>query len=111
MLPGYTYTPTMAQSLHLTIAKNSTYNYVGIEWHYTPSHSPHSNGSHERNHYTMDRQFKKKVSNAKGKKSLKQSLAEMVFVANTNIRVRTGFSPTHVLFGRTYPTSSSHATI
>ena len=101
----------MAQSLHLTIAKNSTYNYVGIEWHYTPSHSPHSNGSHERNHYTMDRQFKKKVSNAKGKKSLKQSLAEMVFVANTNIRVRTGFSPTHVLFGRTYPTFSSHATI
>ena len=36
----------------------------------------------------------------KVKKSLKQSLAEVVFATNTNIRVRTGFSPAQVLFGR-----------
>ena len=28
---------------------------LGIDWMYTPTHSPHSNGSCERNHWTVDR--------------------------------------------------------
>ena len=47
--------------------------------------SPHRNGSCERNHYTVERQFEKNVNKAKVKKSLKQSMAEEVFAANTNI--------------------------
>ena len=30
---------------------------LGLEWKYTASHSPHSNGSCERNHPTVDRKF------------------------------------------------------
>ena len=46
----------------------------------------------------MDSQFEKNVNEAKGKKYLKQSLAEAVLAANTNIRVKTGFTPAQVLF-------------
>ena len=73
---------------------------LGIALHHSPRHSPHRNGSCEGNHYTVDRQFEKNVNDAKGTKTLKQSFAEAVFAANTNIRVRKGFSPTQVLLGR-----------
>ena len=32
---------------------------LGIDLRYTPSHSPHSNGSCERNHWTVDRSLKR----------------------------------------------------
>ena len=47
----------------------------------------------------MNRQFKKNISEAKGTKTPKQSLAEAVFTVNTNIRAR-GLSPAQVLLGR-----------
>ena len=83
MHPDYTYTPTTARSLYPTSARNSAIN-----------------GSFERNQYMVDSQFEKSVNEAKGKKSLKQSLAEAVFAASTNIRVNTGFSPHQGLFAR-----------
>ena len=30
---------------------------LGIDWRYTASHSPHNNGSCERNYWTVDRKF------------------------------------------------------
>ena len=54
---------------------------LGIIWHYTPSHSPHSNGSCERNHYTVDRYFEKIYM--KAKKTTTERLRDSVFAANT----------------------------
>ena len=65
-------------------------------------------GSCERNHYTVDSQFEKNVNEAKGKKYLKQSLAEAVLAANTSIRVKTGFLPAQVLFQQTAITTHAH---
>ena len=60
---------------------------------------PHSDGSCEKNHYTLDRQFEKNYNEAKGHKSTRQSLAEAVFAAN-NIRLHSGFSLLQVPSGR-----------
>ena len=48
---------------------------LGIEWKYTASHSPHSNGSCERNHWTVDRKLENLVKDTKGKVNLQRCLA------------------------------------
>jgi len=40
---------------------------LGIVWKYMASHSPHSNGSCERNHWTVDRKFEKSVKEARAR--------------------------------------------
>ena len=52
---------------------------LGIDWRYTPSHSPQSNGSCERNHWTVDRKFEKFVKDTEGKVDLQRCLAGSIF--------------------------------
>ena len=52
---------------------------LGIDWRYTASHSPHSNGSCERNHWTVDRKFEKLVKDTKGNVDLQRCLAQAIF--------------------------------
>ena len=56
---------------------------LGIEWRYTASHSPHSNGSCERNHWIVDRKFEKFVKDTKDKVDLQRCLAQAIFSTNT----------------------------
>ena len=46
---------------------------LGIVWKYTASHSPHSNGSCERNHGTVDRKFEKSVKDSQSQVDLKNT--------------------------------------
>ena len=71
---------------------------LGIDWKYTPSHSPHSNGSCERNHWTVDRKFDKFVNDTKGKVDLQRCLARTIFLAN-NTSKDSGFSPSQIVQG------------
>ena len=71
---------------------------LGIEWRYTASHSPHSNGSCERNHWTVDRKFEKFVKDTKGKDDLQRCLARAIFSTNTTPR-DSDFSLSHILLG------------
>ena len=68
---------------------------LGLEWKYTASHSPHSNGSCERN-------SRQKVWNTcQGQGQGRQKcLARAIFTANTTTRDDTEFSPSHILLGR-----------
>ena len=52
---------------------------LSIVWKYTASHSPHSNGSCERNHWTVDRKFEKSVKDSQGQVDLKRCLARAIF--------------------------------
>ena len=47
---------------------------LGIEWRYTASHSPHSNCSCERNHWTVDRKFLKICQGHQGQGRLTEVL-------------------------------------
>jgi transposase InsO family protein len=70
---------------------------LGIEWKYTASHSPHSNGSCERNLWTVDRKF---VKDTQGRVDLQRCLARAIFATNTTVREDTNFSLTQILPGR-----------
>ena len=69
---------------------------LGIDWRYTPSHSPHSNGSCERNHWTVDRKFEKFVKDTKGMVDLQRCLARAIFSANNT--PKTQVFHTHKLY-------------
>ena len=73
---------------------------LGTDWKYTPSHSPHSNGSCERNHWTVDRKFEKFVKDTKGKVDLQRCLAKAIFSAN-NTPKGSGFSTSQIVLGYT----------
>ena len=61
---------------------------------------PHSNGSCERNHWTVDRKFEKLVRDTKGRVDLHRRLARAIFAANTIFKDDTEFSPSHILLGQ-----------
>ena len=71
---------------------------LGIDWMYTPSHSPHSNGSCERNHWTVDRKFEKYVREMEPKDSLQKCLAMAVF-AHNNTPKDSGYTPSQLVMG------------
>ena len=71
---------------------------LGIDWKYTPSHSPHSNWSCERNRWTVDRKFEKLVKDTKGKVDLQRCLARAIFAAN-NTPKESGFTPSQIVLG------------
>ena len=57
---------------------------LGLEWKYMASHSPHSNGSCKRNHWTVDGKFEKFIKDTQGQVDLQRCLAEAFFVYKHN---------------------------
>ena len=67
---------------------------------YTASHSPRDNGSCERNHWTVDRNFEKSVKDTKGKVDLQRCLAQAIFSTNNSPK-DSDFSPSQILLDYT----------
>ena len=95
--PHITYSATTVQSLHHDIGEEFC-KQLGIDWKYTPSHSPHSNGSCERNHWTVDRKFEKYIRDTGAKEGLQRCLAMAIF-AHNNTPKDSGFTPSQLGMG------------